>query len=125
MTIWHYCQLISQKKSSAQFHLLSGVGFQYTLNATEEIQNAGYFELIEDLQAPFFILNDTSILQNGQVFRNGGHVRADHLSQLTDTFLSSGELIHDEKPGRVSHGFDDLGSKLESGLGFGIHFFLL
>jgi len=105
-------------------HLRSGIRFEHILDTAEKSRQTAYPQIIEYLQAPFFVLKDTGVFQQGKMPGNSGDIRTDHSGEFADTFFASGQLIDNEKTGRMSQRFQDSGPVFEFGLDFRIHFTL-
>jgi hypothetical protein len=116
--------MISKTLSGYGLHLRSGIRFKHLLGASEKVQNTGDFQFIVNLQAPFFVLNDTGVFQQGKMPGNSGDIRSDHSGEFADTSLSLGQLIDNEKAGGMSQRFQDSGPEFEFSLDFRIHFTL-
>jgi len=123
---WVYVSLtesiIERVLLSYGLHLRPGIEFEHVLDTVEKVRYTAYSQIVEYLQAPFFVLKDTGIFKDGKMPGNSGDIRTDHFSELADTSFSSGQLIDNEKVGGMSQGFQDSGPEFKFSLDFRIHF---
>ena len=80
------------------------------LDAGKEVEHAGGGQVVIDLGAAAFINDNAGILEHGQVFGDGGEVRAHQIAQFADAARSIGQGLDHEQSARVRQGFDDLGA---------------
>lgn len=103
--IFFYVLLWFYAAAPGNAHLFLGISFKHNLNATYYIKDAGTAQFVIYTVAALIVLHQSGIFQHAQVLGHGRDVGADHLGQLVDTALLLVQLLKDEEPRRVTHGF--------------------
>ena len=92
------------------------------LEAVGEAEDAGVGEMVEDLLAPAFVLDESRLAENRQVPRGGGRGASGGGSEIAGANRAVLQGVDDCHAARVAEGLEDLGLALEeSGGGMEFH----